>query len=118
MYLQFLYREDTGMTAATGFVVPTGGGKHFASPTPGRSFAMKLLGRETIPHAWKNTGSETGRVLFLYAPAAAGGLIEALAERPPADADEHKNSSSATVGRSSGQTRFERPYFAPDFCNC
>ena len=164
------------MTAATGFVVPTGGGKHFASPTPGRSFAMKLLGRETgesimmfeetlpagtaslyhlhrdsdevawvlageftfkigdevavggpgtcafmprnVPHAWKNTGSETGRVLFLYTPAAAGGLIEALAERPPADADEHKNSSSATVGRSSGQTRFERPYFAPDFCNC
>src|SRR5271156_5630765 len=35
------------MTAAKGFVVPTGGGKHFASPTPGRSFAMKLLGRET-----------------------------------------------------------------------
>ena len=35
------------MTAAKGFVVPAGGGKHFASPTPGRSFAMKLLGRET-----------------------------------------------------------------------
>ena len=35
------------MTGAKGFVVPTGGGKHFASPTPGRSFAMKLLGRET-----------------------------------------------------------------------
>ena len=35
------------MTPAKGFVVPTGGGKHFASPTPGRSFAMKLLGRET-----------------------------------------------------------------------
>jgi hypothetical protein len=35
------------MTVAKGFVVPTGGGKHFASPTPGRSFAMKLLGRET-----------------------------------------------------------------------
>ena len=136
------------MTPAKGFVVPTGGGKHFASPTPGRSFAMKLLGRETgesimmfeeilpagtaslyhlhrdsdevawvlvgefsfkigdevagggpgtcafmprnVPHAWKNTGGETGRVLFLYTPAAAGGLIEALAERRPADADEHK----------------------------
>ena len=51
---------------------------------------MKLLGRETIPHAWKNTGSETGRVLFLCTPAAAGGLIEALAERRPDDADEHK----------------------------
>ena len=35
------------MTVAKGFVVPTGGGKHFASPTPGRCFAMKLLGRET-----------------------------------------------------------------------
>jgi hypothetical protein len=35
------------MTVAKGFVVPAGGGKHFASPTPGRSFAMKLLGRET-----------------------------------------------------------------------
>jgi hypothetical protein len=35
------------MTAAKGFVVPAGGGKHFASPTPGRAFAMKLLGRET-----------------------------------------------------------------------
>ena len=136
------------MTGAKGFVVPTGGGKHFASPTPGRSFAMKLLGRETgesimmfeetlpagtaslyhlhrdsdevawvlagqltfkigdevavggpgtcafmprnVRHAWKNTGSETGRVLFLYTPAAAGGLIEALSERRPADDDEHK----------------------------
>jgi quercetin dioxygenase-like cupin family protein len=29
-----------------------------------------------VPHAWKSTGAETGRVLFLYTPAAAGGLIE------------------------------------------
>lgn len=135
------------MTTAQGFVVPAGGGKHFNSPTPGRQFAMKLLGRETndsvmmfeetlppgttsllhlhyesdevawvlagemtfmignevtsggpgtcafmprdIPHAWKNTGQETARVLFLYTPAAAGGLIESLAERRPADKDEH-----------------------------
>src|ERR1700750_591544 len=35
------------MTVAKGFVVPAGGGRHFASPTPGRSFALKLLGRET-----------------------------------------------------------------------
>ena len=119
------------MTATKGFVVPAGGGKHLNSPTPGRFFDLKLLGRETgesimmfeetlpagttslfhlhhdsdevawvlageftfkigdevtvggpgtcafmprdIPHAWKNTGSETGRVLFLYTPAAAGG---------------------------------------------
>ncbi len=35
-----------------------------------------------VPHAWKNTGSETGRVLFLYTPAAAGGYVEELLERP------------------------------------
>jgi hypothetical protein len=42
-----------------------------------------------LPHAWKNSGSDTGRVLFLYTPAGAGGLIEDLAERRPANADEH-----------------------------
>jgi len=29
-----------------------------------------------VPHAWKSTGAETGRVLFLYTPADAGGLVE------------------------------------------
>ena len=29
-----------------------------------------------VPHAWKSTGTESGRVLFLYTPARAGGLIE------------------------------------------
>lgn len=29
-----------------------------------------------VPHAWMSTGAETGRVLFLYTPARAGGLIE------------------------------------------
>jgi len=134
------------MTAPKGFVVTPGGGKHFASRTPGRSFALKLLGRETgesimvfeetlpagttslfhlhrdsdevawvlagdftfkigdevtvggpgtcafmprnVPHAWKNSGNETGRVLFLYTPAAAGGLIEALSEHRPSDNNE------------------------------
>jgi quercetin dioxygenase-like cupin family protein len=134
------------MTATKGFVVPAGGGKRLDSPTPGRSFALKLLGHETdesimlfeetlpagtaslfhlhrdsdevawvlsgeftfrtgdevtaggpgtcafmprdVPHAWKNTGSETGRVLFLYTPAAAGSYIEALSERRPTDDDE------------------------------
>ena len=134
------------MSAATGFVVAAGGGRHFDSPAPGRSFAMKLLGRETgesimmfeetlpagttslyhlhrdsdevawvlageftfkigeevsvggpgtcafmprnVAHAWKNTGVETGRVLFLYTPAAAGGLIEALSEARPGNDDE------------------------------
>ena len=35
-----------------------------------------------VAHAWKNTGDETGRVLFLYTPAAAGGYFEAMAEGP------------------------------------
>jgi quercetin dioxygenase-like cupin family protein len=35
------------MSTEKGFVVPAGGGTHFKSPTPGRAFAMKLLGRET-----------------------------------------------------------------------
>ena len=136
------------MSAAKGFVVPAGGGRHFASPTPGRSFALKLLGGETgesimmfeetlpagtkslyhlhhdsdeviwvlageftfmigdevatggpgtcafmprdVPHAWKNTGSETGRILALYTPAGAGGLVEALAERRPRNDEEHR----------------------------
>src|SRR5467141_2936276 len=29
-----------------------------------------------VPHAWKSSGAETGRVLFLYTPARAGGLLE------------------------------------------
>ena len=38
-----------------------------------------------VPHAWKNTGTETGRVLFLYTPAVAGGYIEELLKRPTDD---------------------------------
>jgi quercetin dioxygenase-like cupin family protein len=29
-----------------------------------------------LAHAWKVTGAETGRILFLYTPAAAGGFFE------------------------------------------
>jgi quercetin dioxygenase-like cupin family protein len=134
------------MTMTRGFVVPPGGGTRLDSPTPGRFFDLKLLGRDTnesimlfeetlpagtasllhlhhasdevawvlageftfkigdevtvggpgtcafmprdIAHAWKNTGRETGRVLFLYTPAAAGGYIEALLEHRPTDDDE------------------------------
>ena len=137
------------MTTTKGFVVPAGGGKRFDSPTPGRSFALKLLGRETgesimmfeetlpagtkslfhlhrdsdevawvltgemtfmvgdevsvggpgtcaffprnVPHAWKNSGRDTGRVVFLYTPAAAGGYVEELLNRPgPMNDDERK----------------------------
>jgi hypothetical protein len=37
-----------------------------------------------IPHAWKNTGAETGGILFIYMPASAGNWFEELcvAERP------------------------------------
>jgi quercetin dioxygenase-like cupin family protein len=34
-----------------------------------------------VPHAWKNCGPGTGRVLFLYTPAAAGGYIEDSLDR-------------------------------------
>jgi quercetin dioxygenase-like cupin family protein len=29
-----------------------------------------------VPHAWKSVSAETGRALFLYTPARAGGVIE------------------------------------------
>jgi hypothetical protein len=35
-----------------------------------------------VPHAWKNTSAETGRVLFLYTPAKAGGFFEERLRRP------------------------------------
>ncbi len=37
-----------------------------------------------VPHAWKSTGAETGRVLFLYTPGQAGKLFEEMAEQPVA----------------------------------
>jgi len=41
-----------------------------------------------VPHAWKSTGRETGRVLFMYAPAAAGGYVEELLNHRPINDDE------------------------------
>ena len=32
-----------------------------------------------IPHAWKNSGTESGRALFMYTPAQAGKVFEELA---------------------------------------
>src|SRR6202030_2934881 len=121
---------------AKGFVLMPGGGS-VLSMAPGRSAALKLLGRDTgdsimlfeetapagtettfhlhrdsdevayvlsgeitfkigdeitvggpgtsafmprdVSHAWKSTGAEPGRVLFLYTPGRAGGLFEELA---------------------------------------
>jgi hypothetical protein len=42
------------------------------STSPGRSFSLKLRGGET----GGSTGAQAGRVLFLYRPARAGGLIK------------------------------------------
>jgi quercetin dioxygenase-like cupin family protein len=36
-----------------------------------------------VPHAWKNSGSVPGRVVFLYTPAVAGGFVETMMDRPP-----------------------------------
>jgi quercetin dioxygenase-like cupin family protein len=35
-----------------------------------------------VPHAWKTPAPETGRVLFLYTPAGAGGFFEEQLGRP------------------------------------
>ena len=135
------------MTAQGIVVQPAEGMVTNSNTTPGRSYALKLLGgatgdsimmfEETVPagtkstfhlhhdsdeiayvlegevtfligdevtvggpgacafmpcgvaHAWKNTGIETGRVLFMYAPAAAGKWFEDLQKlhRPVASVD-------------------------------
>ena len=45
-----------------------------------------------VPHAWKSTGTETGRVLFLYTPASAGRYVEDLEDllKTPMTDDERK----------------------------
>ena len=45
-----------------------------------------------VRHAWKNSGSQTGRVLFLYTPASAGGYDEELMHRAgaPMNDDERR----------------------------
>jgi quercetin dioxygenase-like cupin family protein len=35
-----------------------------------------------VPHAWKNSGSDTARVVFFYTPAIAGGFVEEMLELP------------------------------------
>jgi quercetin dioxygenase-like cupin family protein len=34
-----------------------------------------------VPHAWKNSGSQPGRVVFLYTPASAGRFVEGMLEQ-------------------------------------
>jgi quercetin dioxygenase-like cupin family protein len=43
-----------------------------------------------VPHAWKNTGGDTARVVFLYTPAAAGGYVEELLNRPGSMNDDER----------------------------
>jgi cupin domain len=56
---------------------------------PERKFTLKIGDEVTVggpgtcacmprgvPHAWKNTGPETGRALFMYTPAGAGKVFE------------------------------------------
>jgi quercetin dioxygenase-like cupin family protein len=38
-----------------------------------------------VPHAWKSTGTETARILFLYTPAKAGGFFEERLAHPGGD---------------------------------
>ena len=39
-----------------------------------------------LPHAWKNTGSATGRALFIYTPAGARKFFEDMSRMQPAGA--------------------------------
>src|SRR5215470_13919046 len=59
-----LHRESGEVTFKIGDEVTIGG--------PGTCAFMP----RGVPHAWKSSGAENGRVLFLYAPPKAGGLIE------------------------------------------
>ena len=51
-----------------------------------------------VPHAWKSTGAEIGRVLFLYTPGSAGKLFEEMAERP-VDPMEQQSSAGCRTAR-------------------
>ena len=46
----------------------------------------------SVRHAWKNSGAQTARVLFLYTPASAGGYVEELMHRAgvPMNDDERR----------------------------
>ena len=35
-----------------------------------------------VPHAWKNSGTRPGRIVFLYTPARAGRFVEEMVEWP------------------------------------
>jgi quercetin dioxygenase-like cupin family protein len=49
--------------------------------TVGRTGSCAFFPRN-VPHAWKNTGGEPARILFLYTPGKAGGFFEERLGRP------------------------------------
>ena len=57
--------------------------------TVGGPGACAFMPRD-VPHAWKSTGAEPGRVLFLYTPGRAGKLFEELVHRPIGSVDERE----------------------------
>jgi len=65
-----------------------------------------------VVHAWKNTGAEPGRALFLYTPGGAGRMFEEARrlQRPLSSMDMARwlSFSSALAGRPSGLPRSER----------
>src|SRR5262249_25160616 len=52
-----------------------------------------------VPHAWKVTGAETGRILFLYAPGAAGGVFGNLQREQRAYGRRAPHEGAAVVRR-------------------
>src|SRR4030095_13576413 len=53
-------------------------GKEVTTGGPGTCAFMP----RNVPHAWKNSGTVPGRVVFLYTPAGAGKFVEEMLERP------------------------------------
>ena len=49
--------------------------------TVGQAGSCAFLPRG-VAHAWKNTGAETGQVIFLYTPAGAGKFFEEQVAKP------------------------------------
>lgn len=43
-----------------------------------------------VPHAWKSTGAEPSRVLFLYTPGRAGRIFEEIARHPGGPLRKHE----------------------------
>src|SRR5436853_7096768 len=56
-----------------------------------------------VPHAWKSTGRETGRALFMYTPASARGSVEGLLNHRPLN----------DVARNQPRARYQREVLRP-----